>query len=63
MNKLPKPRPIEFLVRGYDLADALAILERWDSLTVAELAELGFSSSEDSEASGQLSEHPFATFH
>lgn len=41
---LPKPRPIEFLMRGFDLADALSILDRWDSLSEAERAALGFTS-------------------
>ena len=60
---MKKPRPIEFLIRGYDLADALVILERWDSLTSAELAELGFISSEGPEEPERSYEPPFATFH
>lgn len=42
-----KPRPVEFMVRGYDLADALAIIERWDDLSIAEREALGFRYSRD----------------
>lgn len=34
----------EFFVRGVPLAEALDALARWDTLTDAELEELGFTS-------------------
>lgn len=36
--QMPKPAVSDFFVRGYPLEDALAILERWDSLTEPERA-------------------------
>ena len=30
---MSKPRPIEFLLRGYELADCLQIIAVWDCLT------------------------------
>ena len=41
MSTIPKPRPIAFMVAGYDLADALDILSRWDALTDAQVCSLG----------------------
>jgi hypothetical protein len=41
MNDIPKPRPIVFMAAGYDLADALDILSKWESLSGAEVAALG----------------------
>ena len=41
-----KPRPVEFMVRGYTLADALAILERWESLSASEIEALDFTASQ-----------------
>ena len=41
MSMLPKPRPIAFMAAGYDLADALAILEKWDSMDDSQIAALG----------------------
>jgi hypothetical protein len=38
-----QPRPIEFLTKGYSVAQMQTILSRWDTLTDAELVELGFS--------------------
>lgn len=38
-----KPRPIEFMLRGHDVATALAALAEWESLTDAEVEALGFS--------------------
>ena len=40
---MTKPKLYEFMFRGIDAADALTLLERWDSLTAAELATWGFS--------------------
>jgi hypothetical protein len=40
-----KPRLSEFFVRGVPLAQALDMLERWDTVTDAELVEIGFTSS------------------
>lgn len=33
---MTKPRPIEFLLRGYELAECLELIDRWDHLTDAE---------------------------
>jgi hypothetical protein len=41
----PKPRLSEFFVRGVPLAQALNVLARWETVTDAELAELGFTCS------------------
>lgn len=41
MTTIPKPRPIKFMTAGYDLADALAILDRWETLSDAEVDALG----------------------
>jgi hypothetical protein len=38
-----KPRPIEFMLRGYELADTLAILDRWEALSEDEKRALGFT--------------------
>jgi hypothetical protein len=38
-----KPRPIEFMVRGYSVGDMLRILEQWDQMTETEKIELGFT--------------------
>jgi hypothetical protein len=40
---MDRPRPIEFMVRGYSVPEMLRILERWDQMTEAEKAELGFT--------------------
>ncbi len=45
-QRLRKPRSIEFMLRGYELSDALVILERWDSLSEQERRDLGFMESE-----------------
>jgi hypothetical protein len=37
------PRPIEFLVRGYDLEDYLRITALWPSLSEEARRSLGFS--------------------
>ena len=44
INKLPKPRPIEFMIRGHSLFDMRDILARWEGLTPVELSDLGFYS-------------------
>lgn len=41
MTDIPKPRTVEFMLAGYDLADALAILARWETLTDAQVRTLG----------------------
>ena len=38
-----KPRPIEFMLRGYTVAQMRAILDRWDALTESERGDLGFT--------------------
>lgn len=45
MNKQPKPHMNEFFVRGIALTTALSILARWETISEAELLELGFTSS------------------
>lgn len=40
-----KPRPIEFMLRGYSVHDMIEILAHWDQFTEAEKAELGFTDS------------------
>src|SRR5471032_2538162 len=42
MSPPRKPRPIEFMTRGIDLADALAILDRWETMTAKQIMDLGF---------------------
>ena len=37
-----KPRPIEFMFRGYSVPEMLEILARWDNLSDVEKAEIGF---------------------
>jgi hypothetical protein len=49
MSRIAKPRPVAFLMRGYDLADALKILERWDTLSEAARSDL-FTSGPSPEA-------------
>lgn len=57
-NTLPKPRPIEFMLRGHDLETAIRALDGWEGLTDCELEKLGFierrasGGAEDSEAEG-----------
>jgi len=58
-----KPRPIEFMLRGIDVADALAILERWDSLSPEEREALGFKDELGDGEAPQSSSVPSATFH
>lgn len=41
-NDIKPPRPIEFMVRGYNLIDALAIIQRWDELTPVERGQYMF---------------------
>ncbi len=41
MNTIPKPRPIAFMFAGYDVADALAILEKWETLSDDQIEALG----------------------
>jgi hypothetical protein len=41
----PKPKLSEFFIRGVPLEKAVDARERWETLTDAELAELGFTSS------------------
>lgn len=36
------PRPIEFMLRGIDLVDALDLIKRWETLTPDEKEALGF---------------------
>jgi hypothetical protein len=43
VTDIPKPNRTAFMLAGYDLADALAILEKWESLTEAQIQELGLS--------------------
>lgn len=45
MPSIPKPRPIAFLALGYDLKEALSLLDRWDRLTDADCKRLGFTPS------------------
>jgi len=40
-----KPRPIEFMTRGYTVAQMMEILAEWDRLGEDELRELGFMAS------------------
>ena len=59
-----KPRPIEFMLRGYPLSDTLAILGQWDALSDSEKRELGFMDEETTDVSPQLSSlTPSSTFH
>jgi hypothetical protein len=44
MNTIPKPRPIVFMLAGYELAGTLEILEKWETLTNAEVEALGLGS-------------------
>ena len=46
LEKNGKPRPIEFLARGIDVADMLHILDQWDTLTAEEKTAIGFEPSE-----------------
>jgi hypothetical protein len=41
-NNSPRPRLTEFMIRGHDLAVALDVLKRWDTLSEEELIALGF---------------------
>lgn len=41
----PKPHLNEFFVRGIPLQVSLDILSRWETVTDAELREIGFTSS------------------
>jgi hypothetical protein len=54
------PRLTEFMLRGYDLADALDITRQWDSLTDADRVKLGFS---PDAAPRQAPSGPGATVH
>lgn len=45
MWRMEKPNLTEFMLRGIDLADALDILDQWETLTDAEREALGFSAS------------------
>ena len=47
----PKPDLNEFLLRSIPLREAIAIRSRWETLSEAEINELGFS--DFSEASGE----------
>jgi hypothetical protein len=44
-----KPRPIEFMLRGYELSDTLRILDNWDALSEEEKRALGFTEAEVSD--------------
>jgi hypothetical protein len=48
MEKKEKPRPIQFMLRGFSVAQMLEILEAWDTLTEDEIKELGFNVSAES---------------
>ena len=39
-DSLPKPRLISFMWAGFDLTDALSILNEWDNMTDGERAAL-----------------------
>jgi hypothetical protein len=41
---MQRPRLIEFMMRGYDLRNAKAILAKWDTLAQVEIERLGFGS-------------------
>lgn len=41
-NTLPRPLLTEFMIRGIELADALTIIERWETLTERELVSMRF---------------------
>ncbi len=55
INKLPKPRPIEFMIRGHSLFDMRDILARWEGLTPVELSDLGFIPFETTPSPAQCS--------
>jgi hypothetical protein len=59
MSERKKPRPIEFMVRGFTLAQMYEILGQWNSLTDQELQALGFmDSTQSGQATASRSEVP-----
>ena len=46
-----KPRPIEFMIRGYGVPEMMEILARWDQLSEVEKTELGFTDSPQMQSS------------
>jgi hypothetical protein len=46
------------MTRGYDLADALAILDRWETMTADEIREAGFDPRAFGDAGLSLPETP-----
>lgn len=52
-NALPKPRPIEFMLRGHSVATMLEILKHWDVLSPVDLERLGFTSLRSDQSSSQ----------
>jgi hypothetical protein len=42
-NPRPEPRPIAFMTWGYSAAEGLDILERWETLSNDQMAELGLT--------------------
>lgn len=58
VNRLPKPRFTEFMLREHDLATALSALTRWDTLSGEELISLGFAPSPSSDPTEEIEVTP-----
>ena len=52
-----RPRLIEFMFKGVPAAEAVDLLDRWDTLTDAEIEALGFTAASSREA---MQSSPFA---